>query len=427
MTADEKAGTPPLNAAGFRILWEGLGAPRALLLAVSGGADSMALMSLAAPLAREGVRICVATVDHALRAGSAEEAAFVGAVARSLSLEHRILAWRGPKPETGLQAGARAARYRLLALEAETHELDAVLTAHSADDQAETVMMRLARGSGPRGLAAMPHETAIAAGAGKPVRLLRPLLSETRLSLRAIVGRAGLGHVDDPSNADERFERVRVRRALSDLDAQGLLTTRALLEVAARAREAANRLALAEEEVFRAGRGSFSPNGSALLDAASIDAARDGGLIARLINAVSGSMHEPNAARVGAVVTAALAGRTGTLGGAIILVCGGELVVAREPAAALGRHGDPAPPETPLDPGECALWDGRFIVTNPFPFRVVIRALGEGAEAGLASHAAPGLWLDGRLVAFPGEPGLEDQAFRSLAEERFYRRVNRFV
>lgn len=423
--------TPRLDGAGFRLLWEALGAPRNMLLAVSGGADSMALLALAAPLAREGVRLEAATVDHGLRPEAAAEAAFVSGVARSLAIQHRVLSWRGEKPEAGLQAAARAARYRLLALDAETRGLAAIVTAHTADDQAETVMMRLVRGSGPRGLAAMPRETAIAAGAGKPVRLLRPMLSASRVTLRYALRDLGLRHVDDPSNDDERFERVRVRRLLNDLDSRDALTKRALLDVAARARATSERLAAIEEDIFRSGGGKFNKDGSASVERGGLIASRDGPLLARLIHAVSGSTHEPDEDRAGEVLTAALAGRTGALGGALVSAENDRIVIRREPAATLGRPGKPAAAAVILDPGERELWENRFIVTNPFPTRVEARAVGPtvkggAGDAGLGLATAPGLWRDGQLVAFAGDPGLEDGAFQALAEERFYRRVNRF-
>jgi len=156
-------------SAGFRAFWMRVIAPRRALLAVSGGADSMAMMRLAADLAREDVAdFEIATVDHGLRPGSREEAETVADAARELGFRHAILSWEGEKPRGGVQAAARAARYRLLADYASKVDAEAVVVAHTAEDQAETVFMRRARGSGPRGLAGMAEKSLIAAGASKP-------------------------------------------------------------------------------------------------------------------------------------------------------------------------------------------------------------------------------------------------------------------
>jgi len=183
-------------------------------LAVSGGPDSMALLLLAAAT-RPG-RIEVATIDHALRPGARAEAEMVAGLCNDLRVPHSILTarWETP-PETAIQERARRERYRLLGYWAEERRLSAIVTAHHADDQAETFLMRLLRGSGVRGLAGMRPKS-IAPGAH--VRLLRPLLAWRRTELRAICAAAGVVPADDPSNDDEQFERVRIRRILAEND-----------------------------------------------------------------------------------------------------------------------------------------------------------------------------------------------------------------
>ena len=134
----------------------------AIVLAVSGGPDSIALMWLAARWRRalaRGPRLVAVTVDHGLRAASAREASDVKRLARSLGLPHHTVRWRGAKPKTGVPAAARAARYRLLAKAAQDHGATHILTAHTRDDQAETLLMRLLRGSGIAGLAAMARQS----------------------------------------------------------------------------------------------------------------------------------------------------------------------------------------------------------------------------------------------------------------------------
>lgn len=183
-------------------------------VAVSGGPDSLALLTLA-NAARPG-RVEAATVDHALRDGSRGEAEMVAAVCTTIGVPHRILTveWDA-KPATAVQERARAARYRLLAGWAQERGLAVLATAHHVDDQAETFLMRLSRGAGVRGLAAM-RPLANAPGSG--VALVRPLLGWKRGELEQICATSGLTPATDPGNVDEQFERVRVRKALAQVD-----------------------------------------------------------------------------------------------------------------------------------------------------------------------------------------------------------------
>lgn len=183
-------------------------------IGVSGGPDSLALLLLAAA-ARPGL-VEAATVDHALRDGSAKEAEEVAAVCAKLGVPHTILTveWE-KKPEQGIQEKARIERYRLLGKWAEEKGFGALITAHHADDQAETLVMRLARGAGVKGLAAMRVKSAVP---GTKLKLLRPLLGWRHRDLVEICTAAGLAPAEDPSNDDPQFERVRVRKALADAD-----------------------------------------------------------------------------------------------------------------------------------------------------------------------------------------------------------------
>lgn len=194
-----------------------------VLLAVSGGPDSMALLGLAAEWreSRQAPRIAVATVDHGLRPGSAAEAGMVAAAAEGFGLTHAVLSWAGPKPATRLQEAAREARYALLTGYAAANGLTHLVTAHTADDQAETVLFRISRGSGPAGLIGM--RGCVARG---PVRHVRPLLGVRKWRLMATCRERGWPFVDDPSNRDPRFARVRWRRLASALDAEGLTAER---------------------------------------------------------------------------------------------------------------------------------------------------------------------------------------------------------
>lgn len=191
-------------------------------LAVSGGPDSLALLLLA-HAAFVG-RVEAATVDHGLRPEAAAEAAMVAEVCERIGVPHAILreGWSG-RGRQGLQAAARAHRYRLLGRWCCDRELPLLLTAHHADDQAETLLMRLARGAGVRGLSAIRPARALQAAdvgttpeAGPPILLLRPLLSFAKAELRGIVAAARLPAVEDPSNADPRYDRTQARRLLAD-------------------------------------------------------------------------------------------------------------------------------------------------------------------------------------------------------------------
>ena len=196
-----------------------------LVLAVSGGPDSTALMALAARW-RQSLKLkpslIAVTVDHGLRAESKREAAAVGRLARKLGLAHRTLRWTGAKPKTGLQQAARAARYRLLADAARKAKASHILTAHTLDDQAETVLIRMSRGSGVTGLGAMTRISALPGAGQGAIKLVRPLLDIPKSRLIATLKAAKIAFADDPSNRDPRFTRARLRGLMPQLAREGL-------------------------------------------------------------------------------------------------------------------------------------------------------------------------------------------------------------
>ena len=201
-----------------RLFAEWKGVP-AIVLAVSGGPDSIALMWLAARWRRtlaRGPRLIAVTVAHGLRAAAAREAREVKRLARALDLPHRTMRWTGTKPRTGLPAAARIARYRLLAQAARSSGATHILTAHTRDDQAETLLMRLFRGSGIAGLAAMAPVTE-----REGVWLARPFLNVSKSRLVATLKRAGVGFAEDPTNRDTHFTRPRIRAVMPVLAAEG--------------------------------------------------------------------------------------------------------------------------------------------------------------------------------------------------------------
>lgn len=235
---------------------------KAIGLAVSGGADSLALMLLAArwrDTTPDTPPMYVYSVDHGLRPEAAAEVAFVQAEAGRLGLSARGLHWEGDKPATGVSEAARGARYRLIGEAMRADGADILVTAHHLDDQAETVLMRLAHGSGLAGLRGM---AALADVEG--VTVARPLLGIGRAELAALVEEAGLTPVADPSNEDTDYERVRWRQAMPQLAALGLDAGRLAL-FAARAGEA-------QEAVVQAAEAAIADHAQGLADGVALPA-----------------------------------------------------------------------------------------------------------------------------------------------------------
>jgi tRNA(Ile)-lysidine synthase len=221
-------------------LFSGLENSRGLILAVSGGADSTALLVLAARWAKRlkrAPKLVAVTIDHGLRIEAAREAAAVKRLARRLGVAHRTVHWRGRKPRTGLQEAARSARYRLLGQAASSAGYEHILTAHTLDDQAETVLFRLARGSGLIGLTGMAQVSPLPVAGDRVAFLLRPLLGIPKARLVATLRAAGISHSEDPSNRDPRFARARLRTLMPDLAREGL-SAHGLARFAARMRRA---------------------------------------------------------------------------------------------------------------------------------------------------------------------------------------------
>jgi len=215
----------PVTQSEAKSLFAGLEKCRALVLAVSGGPDSTALMVLAARWRKTlsaRPRLIAVTVDHGLRKEAKREAAGVAKLARKLGIAHRTLRWTGRKPATGLQQAARTARYRLLAEVARKERAAHILTAHTLDDQAETVLIRMSRGSGVTGLAAMTRISALPGDGQGSIKLVRPLLEIPKTRLIATLQAAKIPFADDPSNRDPRFARVRLRGLMPQLSREGL-------------------------------------------------------------------------------------------------------------------------------------------------------------------------------------------------------------
>jgi len=237
-------------------LFADLVAEPALVLAISGGPDSTALLYLMArwcAVRQPAPHLLAVSIDHGLRPEARHEAAAVKRLAEKLGVEHRTLRWTGAKPSTGIQEAARVARYRLLRTAAHRAKARCVLTAHTLDDQAETVLFRMARGSGLTGIRGMARSVPIdklANGFGQPtdaardaeganwakhVVLVRPLLEVPKGRLIVTLQKAGLFYAEDPSNVDPRFARSRLRKLMPALADEGL-TAQCLVRLARRVR-----------------------------------------------------------------------------------------------------------------------------------------------------------------------------------------------
>jgi tRNA(Ile)-lysidine synthase len=301
------------------------------LIAVSGGPDSTALLLMAADWAeRRARRIAAATVDHGLRAESAAEAQAAAKLCDKLGVAHKTLVWTGPKPSTRIQERAREARYRLLAAHARAIRADAIVTAHQADDQAATVLLRLLRGSGVAGLRSM-----VAMSARDGIALVRPLLGVPKADLVAFCRANDLPFVDDPSNADARYARAALGPLLAQLAEHGL-DRDALLRLARRAGEADEAIARAAAE-FEARLAGDGPIGARALFAAPLAVVQR--VLAHRLARAGGR----DASRIGlekiealarAIVDALAEGRAfrANAGGAIAsLSADGELEFAPEP------------------------------------------------------------------------------------------------
>lgn len=310
---------------------------RRIGLAISGGPDSLALLLLAAEFANHNAahhRFVVYSVDHGLRAEAAGEVAYVVEAARKLGLAARPLRWDGPKPATGIQQAARAARYGLIAAAMAEDETEILVTAHHLADQAETVLMRLAHGSGPEGLRGMDYLSEIGS-----LVVVRPLLGIDPAELARVVATSNLKPVADPSNTDTDYERVRWRQMLPQLAALGL-DARRLSRFANRMRDADRALAAMAATVAtgldQAGTGGITR--AVLVRLPRAVAIR---VVANLLDQVSGGQKPHDLAPVEALtdrlrIETAL--KRTSLHGCLITSDGTTITVAREPGRQAARQ-----------------------------------------------------------------------------------------
>lgn len=385
--------------------------PRCLGVAVSGGGDSMALLDLMQAVAVErGFAIRAVSVDHGLRAEARAECAFVKAFCEARGIAHDILVWKGWDGAGNLQAEARKARYGLIAEWVGRTGVDWVALGHTRDDQAETVMMRLARASGVDGLAGMPHRFE-----RDGVVMVRPLLRLGREDLRVYLRARGIEWCEDPSNEDDSFERVRARKvlgAVSDLgvDAE---TLAAVADNMATVKSALDHYALQEVE-----------RGLAVVEAGDVILPERMSptypvpheILRRLFNAailwVAGGDYPPRASALAEMEKAMAGADRHTIGGCLVTRIAGDkptkarLRVSREFNAVRSLAGTTD-----------AVWDGRWVLDGPHAPDLQVRALGTAVkdcpdwrETGVPRDtlmASPAVWRDETLIAAP-VAGLEN-------------------
>ncbi len=371
--------------------------PKRMAVAVSGGGDSMALLHLLADwAAEEKIHLQAVTVNHGLRPEAEAEAKFVSEVAQGLKIKHTTLTWSGYSGEGNLQDAARRARYHLMATWAREQDISTIALGHTADDQAETFLMRLSRASGLDGLTGMQRRRS-----AHGVTWVRPLLMEERFSLRQYLRDIRVPWIDDPSNEDEAFERVRARRVMAEISELGidvhvigrvmdhLGQVRTALDYATHD----HALSCVTEEM-----GDLIIDRRRFFDAAPEINRR---LVTQALRWIASADYGPRGMKLQEFLSAMMRGRDATLHGVRLL--GGKEVfrLTREHAAVVGKT---------ARPGE--VWDGRWVIDTVSDQSLTVRALGEDGLLQLGERpetapprevlrASPALFDGDSLVSAP--------------------------
>ena len=391
--------------------------PSRVGVALSGGGDSIALLHLLTTCFQGlNVKILSATVDHGLRDGSAEEAQHVAGLAAGMGADHEIFHWQGWQGKGNLQDQARRARYQLLGDWAKRRHIPVLTLGHTADDQAETVLMRLARSAGVDGLAAMPVRRKL-----DEVTLLRPLLKVTRAQLRSYLTENNLTWVEDPSNQDRRFERVRMRQAMKDLEPLGL-TIESLSTVAENMTKAKEAL---DHAVLLAGRSLAKPVlGAVAFDEDKLRDQPDEIIHRLLLGAlrwVSGAGYPLRRQIMGDALDVVRNGGGLTLGGCRILSRRGQIWVCREYNAVRDEVAQPD-----------GVWDNHWRLQGGDAQNVEVRALGKAGlllcpdwrDSGCPREvleATPALWRKQDLLAAPMAEMANGWTVKAVfSDEEFY-------
>jgi tRNA(Ile)-lysidine synthase len=366
-------------------------------VAVSGGGDSVALLHiLKRCFDADDIQLFSATVDHGLRPESAGEATDVGTYAASLGIAHTVLRWADWDGRGNLQNQARQARYELLADWAKANDISTLLLGHTADDQAETVLMRLGRSAGVDGLAGIPKRRMI-----DGITVLRPMLGLSRNQLRDYLTRHGVAWIDDPSNDDLKFDRIKARQLLDSLRPLGI-TPDSLGEVA---QNMASTRAALDWYCLQAARDvAHVDSGNVVLNLAKFrllpdETARR--LCVAIISWICKSTYPPRRAPVLKAVDALRDYRAMTLNGCHVLPFKQNIWVCREFNAVR---------DTSCESGQ--VWDQRWILKTTGYDGCTLRALGrEGLELcpnwrdlarpRAALIASPSIWRGDELLAAP--------------------------
>lgn len=344
------------EAAARRFL-RSLASPTRILVAISGGSDSTGLLlALFEALKAEPnsqISLCAATIDHDLRAESADEARHVAALCKSFGIAHVIHVWRGPKPKTGIMAAAREARYELLADAAAELGANLIVTAHTLDDQRETRAMRGARSDNP--------STGIADAVlfERRVWIARPFLSCLRADIRAFLSARAVPWLDDPSNEDLKYERVRTRAALAGEGAPE-----------AEAYGADVRLELSRQAALWLGRHfTLACEGLGCVERDGLEAPLDvlGYALGRLAAVFGGQRFAPGRMQMDRILGFVTAGTSGRMTASRVVfdLRRDGLYLARESRGILPLL---------VAPGQRGIWDGRFVVENSSSFDLTVIA-----------------------------------------------------
>lgn len=372
--------------------------PQRLGVAVSGGGDSVALLAVLAAYARaHDIELHVVTVDHGIRPEAKQEISFVRDLCARWDLPHHVEYWTGWNEQGNFQATARDARYALMSDWAHANNISHIALGHTADDQAETFVMRLARGAGVDGLSAMAPR-----GISRGITWIRPFLQTKRASLRTYLRSEQLTWCEDPSNENRDYERIKVRDGLAVLSTLGV-TIDGLVQVTqnmAKAREALNwQTFIAARDVVKLREGVVMMNKRQFQTQPEEIGRR---LLVHSIQWITGSVYGPRGPTVSRTLKSVRAGQTATLDGCQVSTTGGLVWIFREHNAVR---------DTTCEVGQT--WDDRWTIDGPDDDpELQVRALGfdglnhvEGwRDIGLpraALASTPSVWYNDELVAAP--------------------------
>ena len=372
-----------------------------IALGYSGGGDSHALLCIVADWARRrDIVLHALTVDHALRPESCAEAGWAVEAAQRHGAQASLLSWEGEKPTTGVQAAARQARHILLADACQARNIDHLLLAHTLDDQAETVWMRLQAGGGWRACAGMAERAFSPVWPqGRGIEILRPLLDIRREDLRAFLLEAGESWIDDPSNEDAHYTRIRIRQRLGALERAGFLPGR----LASWARDVGAVDRSERRAVVACGRESvrFQGWGGAQLDIEKLALAApvvQRRLVEALALAISGRTAAPRRSALDGLVKSVMKRRPGSAAGVQTIHWRGGSWMFRDPGAVLGRVDRPGRKSARLLQNSAQVWDGRYEIETPL-VNIIAEPLGKGYK-GIGNRS------DLETVPGPARPGL---------------------